>query len=190
MLIILEGPDGGGKSTLAELFRDRHRGRPLQPGHGWAYRSQLGGRTMTHDQMRTNTYGLVNDLRNEVFTNQRVLVERLHAVSDEVYRELFGGPRFLTHFETSQVMSSLAGSGVVVVYCRPPLQTVIDQGLKKAGDDTEDWLLKVGHRLPALYEAYDCIMNRLAFLYRIPVVRYDYTQASTRIQVEEMVCAG
>lgn len=185
MLIILEGPDGGGKSTLVERFK----ASPSRPGWPKRVVSQLGGRTMTGDVMRTNTYDLVNRLRNGLLNEEVVLCERLHALSDLVYRGVFGGTPFLSRIESDGIFRDLGRQDVRFIYCRPPVQKVIDRGLLQAGDDTEEWLMEVAHKLRPLYDAYDAVMNRLSWDHGVPVVRYDYTAPSAS-EVEAAICAG
>ncbi len=187
MLIILEGPDGGGKSTLAQKARESKR---LGAYPKIEFISQLGGRTMTHEEMRKNTYRLLNDFRNGRYQDKTVICERLHAVSDEVYRGLFGGDYFLSQAERRSFFHDLGlRMDVRVVYCRPPVQAVIDHGLQKAGDDTEEWLEEVAAKLRPLYDAYDAVMNRLTWEHAIPIVRYDYTSAGAT-QLEQTICAA
>jgi hypothetical protein len=193
MLIILEGPDGGGKTTLANAFREARKGSLARkdPPTFWEYRSQLGGRTMDHGLMRSNTYSVMNDLRNGRLTDGVLLCERFHAISDDVYRLIFGGKRFLTLIETEGVYADLGRrADVRLVYCRPPVDVVVSQGLKKAGDDTDEWLETVGHGIRTLYDAYDRHMNRMAWFWGVPVLRYDYTEQTTAKEIEGLICAA
>lgn len=188
MLIILEGPDGGGKSTLAQKFKE---GRNPKNFHDREYRSQLGGRTMTGEEMRINTYKLLNDLRNGKLQDVMCVCERLHTISDEVYRGVFGGAPFLSVHEAGQVYKELGSrTNVRIIYCRPPIQAVIDAGLQKAGDDTNEWLEEVGARLRQLYRAYDEHMARISWHWGLSVTKYDFTDPASVRMIEGFLCAG
>lgn len=178
MLTIVEGPDGGGKSMLVEKMNRALAGKG-------EFVSMLGGRTMTGEEMRRRTWEVLN--RRGV----DVLCERFHAISDEVYRGAFGGPRAFSRQEYETVCTELAKVGCRIVYCRPPVEVVIAQGLTAKGDDTAEWLTEVTRKLRFLYEYYDEVVNVLAWRHSIPVVRYDYAaDVVFKREMEAMLCAG
>lgn len=172
MLIIVEGPDGSGKSTLIEHIMKRSD-RTLV--------SMLGGRTMTPEEMRRRTYSVLN----AAVPSSRVICERFHPLSDDVYRTVFNDrPRAFSPHEIDSAYRRLHEVGAVIVHCRPKKE--MPRGSK--GDDDPDWDRKIGEAGALLRDHYDRTMNRLAFLYLIPVILYDFTEDSA----EEVVslCAG
>lgn len=169
MLIILEGPDGGGKSTLMEALR-------FKPGA--VHVSMLGGRTMDHEAMRSRTYQAIRRAKEET-----VVCERFHPISDVVYRSLFGGPRVFSQFEFDQMFVGMRAP--TILYCRPPLQAAIDAGIQKAGDDDDEWIMRIGAKLPDLFGSYDTLMLLLQTRGWANVIRYDYTEGSQAKLIEE-----
>lgn len=178
-LIVIEGPDNAGKSTLVERLRKDSKHR---------FVSMLGGRTMDHVEMRRQTYKLTNEIANG-FETRTVLCERFFPLSDSVYRRLYGGERAFSPNEYKSVLHDLRGK-IRIVYCRPPLSFAMQAALTGKGDDDAEWIEKVQQTLPALYSAYDEIMARLSWFDCVPVVRYDFSDPAQAQLVEAFACAG
>lgn len=178
MLIIIEGPDNSGKSTLVRRLRQSSSHRHV---------SMLEGRTMDHDEMRRRSFAVLRDAEAE--PTKGILCERFHPISDMVYRTLYGGRRAFNPTEFKSICQSLAQTAVIV-HCRPPLSVAMGTALTEKGDDDPEWVASIQRSMPLLYEAYDRTMNKLAWFSKVPVVRYDHTETVVANELEGMLCAG
>jgi len=159
LLIIVEGPDTGGKSFLVEAL--------LKTLPRSVHISMLGGRTKPHEQSRMSTYELLATLNEST-----IVCERFHAISDRVYRQIDNGERIFTDEETCLIYRRLARRNAVVVYCRPPFARTRKHIAK--GDDDQEWMDKVEANFPAIYRAYDFEMLKLHKL-GVDVIHHDHT---------------
>lgn len=172
--VILEGPDNGGKSTLASRLVERS---------GGVYVSNLGGRTMTRDQLHERA-------RAVVYSQQKLIIaERFHPISDYIYRKIFGGERVFTDSELKFFLNCLAVRGSLIVYCRPPLPAAMGAEHRPAGDDDAAWIKRVEQDMPTLFRAYDVLMAQIALHNPIKVVHYDWTCSWSAGIVEDAACA-
>ena len=152
MIIVVEGPDGAGKTRLIEdLRRESHRHfidirRNGQP---------------THD---SQVFSASHWLRNLPPALDFVL-DRHPGISEAIYGPLFRG-RSLVSTEPSEMAQRL-DTVDWLIYCRPPSNTIAANCLSHNQMDG------VNDHVPALVEAYDYYMRRLSNYFKF--IRYDYT---------------
>lgn len=104
MILILEGPDGAGKSTAANLMQTTHRiihHGPPKPGE---------------DLFKTYLYALLKADPNTVF-------DRLFH-GEQVYGPIFRGVSQLTHGQVAYLELVAAQRGAVVAWCRAQPSTL------------------------------------------------------------------
>lgn len=153
-LVIIEGPDGAGKTTLIESLRDnstryfailRASGPPIDvdgsPSYGYAYMM------LARQFAKSFPFPVVCD--------------RFHAISENVYGPLLRG-RKCEDLETIRVQLR----GAKVVYCRPPLRRIL------ANVQVHKQMAGVIEQTEALVSAYDALMEKIS--YDIEVFTYDY----------------
>ncbi|AAX84876.1 putative DNA polymerase subunit [Xanthomonas phage Xp15] len=152
MAIILEGFDNSGKTSLSSLF----------------------GLPILHPGPRPRTLEAVLDcihLQQEQAT-QHVVMDRVTAISHNAYCFDYPDPKYL--FRRS--MDLVQTEGVVLIYCRPPTEVMLDFSRHNVKDhDTEAhlaWLKKFGSEIIIRYDA---IMSQL------PHLTYDYTNPNPNI---------
>lgn len=155
-LIILEGPDGAGKTTLARALTES-----LSPVNRVAHGPPK------EDPMREYLPALL--------MGGTVIADRFH-LGERVYGGIVRGDDRLGN-EGQYLLESIIASSVqsaVVVLCRPPLETCLENWRSRLGDEyvkREDWMTEVWH-------AYGRVQTRL------PTYRYDYTQTGLAEAVE------
>lgn len=161
MIVIVEGPDNSGKSTLIATLGQQSN---------VTYVPMLSGRTQPHELSRKVTYDTVYNHKGKI-----ILCERFYPMSDTIYRLMDGGPRMFSKIEAQSIYKQLyEEAAIVVIYCRPPVEAAEMALHVPSNDDDEDWLNFILPRLKKSYEEYDKFMAAAA-LTGIPVIHYDYT---------------
>lgn len=174
-LVLLEGPDGGGKTTLAEElmangYRYVHCGPPEERALD-AWRAVI----------RT--------------TDGPTVIDRLH-VGSFVYGRAFRGIDDLTPHERWQVDGELMAAASVIVYCRPP-DEVLDANLERGPDSADAAVYEAKDKRTAVRRLYDWFFDEPdppsvvtpEYTSDVPVVRYDFTRddmAMTAVMVAEL----
>lgn len=172
MIIILEGPDGGGKTTLAGKLLHLPSVVPTP---------MLGGRTQPAVTSRQNTYRVLYEHKGRT-----MLCERFHPFSDSVYRQLDDRPPIFSKGEIESISRQLVAAGAVIIYCRPPIEVPM-RGLVAKGDDDMEWMATLRGNLSKIFREYDLLMLRLTLL-GVRVVHYDFTDDWSQ-EMAEAACA-
>ena len=136
-MLIVEGPDGAGKTTLIEAFQE-------------AFDIPVAPRVVTKE-----TKGIV-DLKAWVDNNldqgfQRMIFDRHRLISETIYGPILRGkqePGFDKLSWLGPRMQRLYHIRPIIIYCLPPLQTVLDNVL---GDPDN---VAVAARIESIYSAY------------------------------------
>lgn len=160
-MIILEGPDGAGKTTLKESLQTRYG---FDEGiRGTADRSKLYTVTV-HDTFYA--------LRCALGNLPPVIWDRLY-FSELVYANIVGRPIEFSNTQSRIVRGTLKVLDVPIIYCRPPGSTIKRNAQK---DEQMDGVLD---NLDKIIQDYDRVMldtNALHYDYTIhdPKRVYDY----------------
>ena len=139
MSIILEGPDGAGKTTLASDLQHHFPGMEMHP------------------RFCTSREGPIAELAEAVFRDARsrpthYIYDRHPVISDYVYNASIPGrdfsPEFLTT-EMGRVRDRVAKSSFVI-FCLPPLHAV----LHNVENDRDEQMPGVWENLKRIYDTY------------------------------------
>jgi len=143
-MIILEGPDNGGKSTLAYKF-----GLPVVHPGG-APKTPDEEQIMFRRQFRVCTTKIVHD--------------RVTCISQQVYQKRLKDPYYHLHAKL------LAGSAhCVIIYCRPDDEELLDFTKHSVAEhDTEEQMAYVRSNAELFVRSYDILMSDL------PHIKYNY----------------
>ena len=159
-MIILEGPDNSGKSTLAEFLAS---GTGIKANHS-------GGpiKSKADYQMRVATF----------FSTEKVYVmDRWPSISEQVYGSVMGRSYDIEFDETT--IHALA-RGWLFIYCRPPLDHLMDFTKHRGSEYTapgvtpEAYHRKIEEKQHHLVERYDEVMSH------VPHIRYDFKSATPK----------
>lgn len=155
--IIFEGPDAAGKSTLAA--------RVSQASGRQMYRA--GGAPKDTSEM----WRMIDEQSEAL--ERGMLVDRVSAISQQVYRDgLWQSPDLV------RVVMGYFSRGAIMVYCRPPLNILLDPNKHEWKEyDTPEWRETVLRKQETYVDRYDRLMSQM------PCIIYDWTsEESTHIE--------
>lgn len=157
-LVIVEGCDASGKSTLIEQLRLESK------KYFWVVRSS--GPPRTYPEVAD----AISWLTRSSHSGPPIVCDRHPLISEPIYGLVLRGKNLLAgHFSESDIREHLLDSVDRIIYCRPP---------------TEQILLKIGHQaqlkgvpdnLERLIQVYDQTMEFLEKHFGVVVKHYDYT---------------
>lgn len=154
MFVIVEGPDGAGKSTLIESARQKDR---------YFVRVQSSGPPPSIIAVNRWLRWL-----GQFPKELNLVCDRIPVISERIYGPIL---RDIDLFEQYDIDYGLEKVDVIV-YCRPPNEVLLRNAAKGVH------LAGVSSRQAELISAYDRLMERLAYV--LPVVRYDFTRTSAK----------
>lgn len=145
MNIVLCGPDGGGKSWLADVL-SHACGMPIVPGEGPAQSPEE-----------------INERARRMLAHDGVIFDRHPVISSWVYESVRGRFWYVDH----EVATEFYSRDNLIVYCRPTLT----QGLKQLTfspnetQEMKDLVIKKYHRILERYD--DWAQLHAHYVYRI-----------------------
>ena len=166
-MIIVEGPDNSGKSTLVEQLIKEFNLLQLTP-----YKK---GPPQNAEDNFMNSWCIINGAIG--LHTKRVIADRLSLIGESIYGPICRGKDLWTgvYFERKQrLINSLNTLDPFFIYCRPPASRVLDLELHQEKDyDTEAHLKKIKANKALILNSYD------NYFYRWNshnFFRYDYTK--------------
>lgn len=159
MLLIIEGPDGAGKSTLIETMR-RESNRSFA--------------ILRMSMYPRDTDEVAQYLR---FIERHppdlpLVLDRHPLISEPIYGPLLRGIDRTACFSFTTHFSRILPSHLRMIYCRPPNETIRANVEKNANEQ----LAGVVERAEKLATEYDIMIREPKVRSMIPITRYDYTQ--------------
>jgi len=171
-VIIFEGPDGSGKSTTIEKVSE-YLNFPS---------SHDGGPSRDAEHCRERIDELLRTARRS-----NAIKDRSTVFSDAIYKEAFGKEPFVPYDEVYHRIWQLSGLGAIVVYCRPPMQTLINNIpllARAKPHKPPEYAEQLKSLVPTLAQIYDREVMKWSAL-GLPVIRYDFTEN----KVEDLLSA-
>lgn len=150
-IVVVEGPDGAGKTTLIERAREGQRERYFL--------------TVRASRYPPNVKTALQYL--QWIKHQRdldLILDRIHFISDRVYSPLLRSEDLFKDFPLDFGLQDVS----VIVYARPPIATIHDNVSKSMQ------MKGVRENLDGLIQGYDAIMAKLKDRGK-RVIQYDYT---------------
>ena len=165
-VLVLEGPDGGGKSTLLQAIKD----------------ADMNLETLHPGKPPTDYMSLLEMLNSQIQVPKQAIrvYDRLTCISEWVYRPFRIDPTIDVVNEQG-VYSSLLESQMVIgahmnwviIYCRPDTEVLLSQSHLFNENDTDDTIRVVQEHAKEIIYTYDALMVRLE-RFGFKVVRFDY----------------
>lgn len=167
-VIVLEGPDGAGKTTLAENIR-RHAGRRYFA----MVRHSCRPLTFRDAELFTAWIRGLNPKLD-------VVVDRHPLISEPIYGPILRGVDLLDCYSFEDRVAQLEKRISKIVYCRPSVDTIL------RCVHAEPQLQWVIEKIDLLIMEYDNFFRQVEFSGRIPVIRYDWEKDSVQSLIEGM----
>lgn len=171
MRIIVEGPDGAGKTTLVEELLaqvpDLHRAPRFC--------------TSTGGPMNNLRRAVERDLDLDYYISSHRLYDRHPLISEPIYGLALRGrvdPTFVAKWVRYSISRMAPGS--LVILCLPPLEVV------KANLQAEDQLAGVVQNIEHIYRGY----QQVALMWPGHLVIYDYTAGCTPHEMVQLIREG
>lgn len=170
MIIILEGPDGGGKTTLAETLRSRLQNNQMTHvvKHG-PYKG-VTSEDLCKIYFRSMTQALTYD--------DNVIMDRSW-LSEPVYGYVYRNGVNRIDMPRWRMLERVALSrGADVVQCQPDFEVCANTFISRREDE---YLDTIG-QLKAVYDEYEQLQQHTC----IPVIHYDYTRDALSELLEQL----
>lgn len=163
-MIILEGPDNSGKSTLAaKLHRDLGIRviHSIKPSENWTSK-------MVYEHC----------LKQIAPQTEVAILDRVTAISEAIYGPICRGESALGNYQTEALLD-LWQRPYTVVYCRPDDETILDnQGREQMPGVLEN------HK--RIIEAYDRMMEDLGRFACPYVIHYDWKDKTSYTRIKNL----
>lgn len=146
-MIIIEGPDGGGKSTLVKRLHE-DLGIELSPEAQLSKAERNDPAFRGKDAVIKRTY--VGLIREVVGRKSPLLYDRFF-FSELIYSEAYGRKVAFTYSEQVHIGRCLNAFKVPVVFCVPPLPDILKKNLKV---DEEQGMDSLSAKITQVYNTY------------------------------------
>lgn len=150
MIIIIEGPDGSGKTTLANKIKE-------QTGYMLLHRSH---------QTDANAESLFDEYVQVIKAGKNCIMDR-GWYSEMVYGPVMRGVSIITYPQMYELERLLAKNGALLIHCTAPEQTLWKRCLKRG----EDYVTK-REAFSKICSGFDALMYDVP--HYIPVLTYEY----------------
>ena len=157
MLVIIEGPDGGGKTTLLKTLRERLSKQ--------AFFIQSNSKIKTTEELVAYSKFLV-----EAPDELTIITDRYPFFSEAVYGPLLRQKDLsMASIDSGEASKIGVRDNSLVIYCRPPWPTL------KRNLENEPQRKGVKEKILFITKKYDTIIEEVKFG-GVPVIQYDYSR--------------
>lgn len=153
MIIILDGPDGSGKTTLANQLAN-------QTNYALLHRAQPKNE---EDKKR-----MMNEYLQVIRTGKNCIFDRSW-YSEMVYGPVMRDASVISYPQMYDLERSLAKRGAIIIYCTQSIETL----WKRCRIRGEDYITDI-QTFSDICKGFDDLMYNVPHL--IPVVRYEYEE--------------
>lgn len=167
-MIVLEGCDGAGKSTLGEQLAKAYQ-LPLV--------HQKGGPNRTQEELFADMRE-----RNERQKTELVIYDRIPIISENVYGKILRGHSRMENPEGLVMFNQWIETKPLLIYCRPPVSRLVNSELIKKEHDSAEHIDQLKTRIVQVSACYDDLMiNLFAVMYgRVYVYNWKNEEAVLR----------
>lgn len=170
-MIIVEGPDNSGKSTLIKWLKDNLQVKELKHGrHG----PPSGAKDIVE---RTEII-----LKEAIsYTHKATVVDRFSLIGESIYGPVLRGKDLWTEVPMDKIrlQKALITLDPFFIYCRPDKSVIMDMKTHQVKDyDTEEHVLNIVKNQELIIDAYD---NYFAMIKPHNFYKYDYTRGEVAL---------
>ena len=151
MFIIIEGPDGAGKTMLANKLRD-------QTGYMLLHRSQ--------PKTEEDKIKMMDEYLQVLKSGKNCIMDRSW-YSEMVYGPVMRGVSIISYPQMYTLEKQLAHAGGLIIHCTGSLQTLWKRCITRG----EDYIVDKD-TLAKICNGFETVMNEVPHL--VPVVTYEY----------------
>lgn len=146
-MIIIEGPDGAGKSYLVDRF--------IEQGGFFRYPTQ--GPAKTRLELLSRILTLTFYERDLAWNGQQLICDRFSLFSEQVYGPILRGHCLLTESDIETCNHLLENNAYrpIIIYCRPSMKTLRKVNLKSKPHKSQNHVEQVEANLEKIRDAYD-----------------------------------
>lgn len=172
MIIILEGPDNAGKSTLGNMLSVDLGISLVHPGGPPKNIVEVINRCYE----QANTFSLSSEVD--------FIYDRVTCISDMIYR---GKPEYNKMFTVFHYQLKLM-KNVVIIYCRPSDERVknFDDHIQKDHEDASV-VQHAKDNVDRIVSEYDAFMNSIMYNLNYTVLRYDFERDASKESYNALV---
>jgi thymidylate kinase len=161
MIVILEGPDGAGKTTLAETLRQR-----FSLNKGMVHIVKHGPYTGVEPEQLCRIY--FRAMSQALTYDDTVIMDRSW-ISEPIYGEVYrNGANRIDTARKRMLERAALSRGAVVIHCQPDFETCAETFEKRPNEEYLDDI----SQLEEVYNEYES----LPLITSLPTVHYDYTR--------------
>ncbi len=167
-MIIVEGPDNSGKTTLIDKLRAEFGLRLVKP---------VAGPPKDSWDLYTRCEYIIKQAN--ICLSKRLIVDRISLIGETIYGPICRGKNLWNEIPNlkADLDYALHCLDPFYIYCRPPLSVIQDLKTHQVKDyDTEEHLDKIKKESALIVKAYDNYFNPFS---RHRLYAYDYTDSTS-----------
>lgn len=154
-IVVLEGPDGSGKSTLG---RQLEASADLNVSYFHSSKPES-----VYDQSR-----IMDEIKSMITNRRTFIVDRAPWISDPIYAKVFNRHLFISNKE---IIDHITDPNIRVVYCSPKGIKPSDVSLAKKSHKSQEYTAQVIAKHKRIIDAYDDLFGQV---HKFHWMKYDH----------------